>query len=146
MTEQRQQAVTQHLNRRSWTHVKVRLGILLIAIFCGLTLSGCDFFDTVADLLRINGSDVEAQEDSEMRIETLTIQADSFSITVDDDTNPTPEVMVLEGGVIEFKMLSEATVRFASSGSSTSEVLETNDIVLLQSFGTTSVMTFIRVD
>ena len=147
MTAQQQQPAKQCLNHRGGINVTARLSIWLIAVLCGLTLSGCgDFFDEVADLLRINGSDVEAQEDSVVRIEMLTIQTDSFSIEVDEDINMTPTVTVEQGGVIQFTMQSEGRVRFTTSGSSMSQVLEMGDRVLLQTSGTTGVMTFIRED
>ena len=144
MTEQQKKPANPCLNHRSWTNVKVRLGVLFIAVLCGVMLGGCDFFDTLADLLRINGADVEAQ-DKEDRIETLTISIDTFSIDVDNDDDPTPTHTVQQGGIIEFTMQSDGTVRFDSASDSRNrEDLLMNDSVLLQATGSTAVMTIIR--
>lgn len=149
MIEQQKKPLKRYRHHWIWTFVNVRLGMLLIAISCGVTLSGCNFMDTVADLIHLNGSQAEAQTDTQERISTQTIQANTFRIEVDDDANTTPDVMVKSGGVIEFTMPLSFTgiARFTPLDSdSTFFELEQNDKVLLQINGTTGVVIIIRED
>jgi len=57
------------------------VGTLVLAVFCGMMLSGCsDLGDFLADILRIN-DDAEAQDRS--RIQIFAINAGTFVLTSD---------------------------------------------------------------
>ncbi len=87
--------------------------VVLTAVLCVVVLSGCeDFFDELADLLRINGSDVEAQgETTRDRIETFEISFTTFSIRVDQDGDTTPTVDVMDNATI-YTMQSNVRAEF----------------------------------
>jgi hypothetical protein len=65
------------------------VGTLILAVFCGMMLSGCgDLGDFLGDILRIN-DDAEAQD--EFRSQIFTIGPDSFLLR--SDTDPAIEIM-----------------------------------------------------
>ncbi len=121
--------------------------VLILAGLCGLMLSGCDnFWDTAADLIRIDGGNAEAQTDTERRVETYVIMTDTFSITVDNDGDISP-MAVINDSATEFTMRSNGTVSFdTSSGRSTDLELELDDIIIFRPNGATGTVTLIRVD
>jgi hypothetical protein len=121
-------------NRTDQSRVTQRLHIaslLLITIFCGLTLSGCDDAgDTLWDLFSSNGG-AEAQIVAEQRVQTYIIVTDSFRIEIDDgDPNPTTST---QDGATQYTMASDGTVRFDISNDDTdvrSFDVEAGDIVI----------------
>ncbi len=134
--------------RDPWNPILKRLVlVLIVAGLCGLMLSGCDnFWDKAGDLIRINGSDAEAQEDTERRVESYVIATDTFSITVDDDVDITPTFVVRDSAT-EFTMQSTGTASFDTSGGRSTDLpLELGDVVILRPNGSTGNVTLIRVD
>ena len=67
---------------------------LILAVFCGMLLSGCsDWGDFLADILRINNNDAEAQDEGRSRIEIFDISPGSFILTSDVE----PDIDVQDG-------------------------------------------------
>ncbi|MDH3600998.1 MAG: hypothetical protein OEU26_15355 [Candidatus Tectomicrobia bacterium] len=82
------------------------VGTLILAVFCGMMLSGCgDLGDFLGDILRIN-DDAEAQD--ETRIEIFTIGAGSFLLR--SDTRPTIEV---SDGFTKYTLIDDGTLTYA---------------------------------
>lgn len=103
--------------------------VLVVALLCGLMLSGCgDFSDTLADLFRIGGK-AEAQGGSadEKLIETFRITSDSFLI----DADLIPQVDVTDSAT-RYVMQSDAVVSFTLQGGTTGRSfdLKVGDIVV----------------
>lgn len=134
--------------RGLWNPTLKRLMLVwMLAMLCGLMLSGCDnFWDTASDLLRIDGGNAEAQTDTEQRVETYVIMTDTFSITVDDDSDTSPSIVINDSATV-FTMQSNGTVSFdTSSGRDTDLEVELDDVIILRPNGSTGTVTLIRVD
>lgn len=83
--------------------------LLVVAVLCGLLLSGCgDIGETLADLFHINGNgDAEAQDgdDGEKIIQTFTIDSGTFELRAD----MMPDIMVVDG-TTRYTLRSSATL------------------------------------
>ncbi len=127
-------------HRRRYTHLAVAIAL---TVWFGLMLTGCqDFWDTVADLIRID-DDAEAQTSRDTdRIETFIIDTSSFMIQVNNDTDSTPQHFVRDGGSIEFLMESNGDVVFNESGSGgrTEEVIAGDTIIFTPNGNTATVI------
>ena len=135
MTEQQLRG-TQH-NR---TQNKKMIGILVLSVLGCLMLGGCDnFFDKVADLLRINGT-AEAQVSRDQdRVQIESVVLNEFNIRVDNDESLSPTTEVKEGFII-FTMQSDGEILGANFDN-----LQSGDQVILQprSDGTSGTVTVI---
>ena len=129
---------------RRWNLGQPQLTMLLIGLVCGFILSSCDnFFDTAADLLRINPDEVEAQEDSRDRVESRMIDVGTLVIEVSEDGNATPMDDV-QGEATIYTMQSTGEVRFMSNGSTDGFDVESGDKLIFRPGANT--LTLIRVD
>lgn len=133
-------------NRGSCT-LKRLVFVLMITGLCGLLLTGCEgFWDSAADLFRLNSDDAEAQDQTRTRIEARAINTDSFRIVLDTDEAATPTFMIHDS-TTEFTMQSTGTLTFNStSGGNENIELEVGDILILTANGTNATVTIIRAD
>ncbi len=113
---------------------------------CGMMLTGCqDFWDTTADLIRLDGGDAEAQTSRDRdRIRTFVINTNSFLIQVSSDSDNTPTHAVRDGGATEFTMQTDGDVIFDLSGSgNVVEEVSTGDTIIFRPNGATATVTII---
>jgi hypothetical protein len=107
-------------------------------------LTGCkDFWDTTADLLRINDKDAEAQDKTETRIKTYVINPEGFEVLLDTEGDPTPTYQIIDSAT-ELTIRSEGLL-VRGTGDST-VALELGDILILRLDGSTGSVTLIRND
>jgi hypothetical protein len=89
--------------------------VLVVAVLCGLMLSGCgDFSDMLADIFRVGGK-AEAQDNppigDEKLIETFRISPETFQL----DADTIPQVDVTDSAT-RYQMLSDGVVSFSLQG------------------------------
>jgi hypothetical protein len=107
-------------------------------------LTGCkDFWDTTADLLRINDKDAEAQDKTETRIKTYVINPEGFEVVLDAEGDPTPAREILDSAT-QLTMQSEGLLIRGTGDSNVA--LEAGDILILRLDGSTGTVTLIRND
>jgi hypothetical protein len=115
--------------RRKWTY-----GLLLAVILVfGLTLSGCDFFQSLGDMFYPD-KDAEAQTGTGRLVETVVISPGSFSLTQTGSEDPT---ILIESGdttTTQYTLTSRGNLRFLFPDGSPSSpnpiVLEAGDRVI----------------
>ncbi|WP_089932834.1 hypothetical protein [Candidatus Entotheonella palauensis] len=131
--------------RDGWRSTLQRLiFVFVLAGSCGLMLTGCqEFWDSAADLLRIDGGDAEAQNLTEVRVKTYTINVDGFEIVLDNESDPTPTPQIVDSAT-ELTMQSEGTL-VPGNGNANIE-LEVADVIILRLNGNTGSATLIRAD
>ena len=96
------------------------VGTLVLAVFCGMMLSGCgDLGDFLGDILRLN-DDAEAQD--QIRIQIFAITPGSFVLT--SDVEPT---IVLHEGYTEYTLQADGILTL---GSGESLVLDVNERII----------------
>lgn len=96
------------------------VGTLVLAVFCGMMLSGCgDLGDFLGDILRLN-DDAEAQDQS--RIQIFAITPGSFVLT--SDIEPTIE---LNEGYTQYTLQADGILTL---GSGDSLALDVNDRII----------------
>jgi hypothetical protein len=118
--------------------------ILILTSLCSLTLTGCkDFWDTTADLLRIDGEEAEAQDQTEVRIKTYVINPEGFEVVLDTETDATPTHLVSDSAT-ELTMQSSGSL--VRGNGDPNIALEQGDILILRIDGTTGTVTLIRQD
>ena len=117
---------------RLWERVGNHAGAMfVVAVFCGLTMSGCgEIGETLADLFRINGDngDAEAQDgtEGERRIETFRVDAGSFELVVDAEP-----MVTISDGTTRYELTSNGTITFIlQTGQEQTFPLETGDEVI----------------
>lgn len=141
-----QQVVSTHWRDR-WRYTCQRfVCVLILTGLCGMVLTGCqDFWDTTAELLRIDGGndDAEAQTLTVMRIKTYVINTDGFEILLRNDTDPTPILDEASDSSTRLTMQSEGLL---VRGTGANIVLEVDDIIILRLNGSTGSVTLIRAD
>jgi hypothetical protein len=79
------------------------VGTLILAVFCGMMLSGCgDLGNFLGDIFRIN-DDAEAQDES--RIETFAVSPGAFILT----SNTEPDI-VIQDGYTQYTLQAEGSL------------------------------------
>ncbi len=117
---------------------------LILTGLCGLLLTGCqDFWDTTADLIRIDGGDAEAQDQTETRVITYVINTDGFEIILDNESDTTPSHRIIDSAT-EITMQSEGSLVRGNGESNIA--LEVSDIIILRFNGANGSATLIRND
>ena len=96
------------------------VGTLILAVFCGMMLSGCgDLGDFLGDILRLN-DDAEAQD--QIRIQIFAITPGSFVLT--SDIEPTID---LNEGYTQYTLQADGILTL---GSGDSLALDVNDRII----------------
>lgn len=96
------------------------VGTLVLAVFCGMMLSGCgDLGDFLGDILRLN-DDAEAQD--QIRIQIFAITPGSFVLT--SDIEPTID---LNEGYTQYTLQADGILTL---GSGDSLALDVNDRII----------------
>ncbi|ETW96760.1 MAG: hypothetical protein ETSY1_25330 [Candidatus Entotheonella factor] len=131
--------------RQGWRGRLQRLVfVVLLTGLCSSMLTGCqEFWDTAADLLRLDGGDAEAQDQTEIRVATFPVNTNGFEIVLDNDTDVTPLHRILDSAT-EFTMQSEGSLVLGTGESNIA--LEINDVIILRLNGNTGSATLIRAD
>lgn len=131
--------------RNRWRGTLQRLVFIFVLTgLCGSMLMGCqEFWDTTADLLRLDDGDAEAQDQTEIRVATFPINTDGFEIVLDNESDTTPTHQVFDSAT-ELTMQSEGSLVLGTGGSNI--VLEVGDVIILRLNGNTGSATLIRAD
>jgi hypothetical protein len=96
------------------------VGTLVLAVFCGMMLSGCgDLGDFLGDILRLN-DDAEAQD--QIRIQIFAITPGSFVLTF--DLEPTIDI---QDGFTQYTLQADGILTL---GSGDSLALDVNDRII----------------
>lgn len=140
-----QQVVSTHW-RGGWRYTCQRfVCVLILTGLCGMVLTGCqDFWDTTAELLRIDGGDddAEAQEMTTMRVKTYGISTEGFEILLDNDTDETPSLDAASDSATRLTMQSEGLLVRGTGDRNI--VLEVGDVIILRLDGSAGSVTLIR--
>ncbi len=123
------------------------ISAIFMAIFLGLTLSGCDIGDTLWGLINTDGK-AEAQifSNEKQRVRTFIITTDSFIIETANEEDTSPKAEVEENATV-YTMTSNGSVRFETNGQDSLFDLQKDDQIIERPGASgTGVITIIDAD
>jgi hypothetical protein len=106
------------------------ISAVFVALFLGLTLSGCDIGDTLWGLINTDGK-AEAQifSNENQRVRTFLITTNSFIIETENEGDTSPKAEVQENATV-YTMNSNGSVRFETNGQDSLFDLQKDDQII----------------
>jgi hypothetical protein len=116
--------------RRRWPLYSLILGVSLL---CALSLSGCDFLDSLAKFFRIK-EDANAQSTQLVNfpVQTVSIRAGTFSIETDNAITLETNVEIREDGTTVYRQITGSAHFTLENNNSASTVNLTPDSVIIE--------------